>query len=252
MVSRKKAPAKATKSKKSNTKTKTKKTKVWRWLISFSLKLSVIVMIFSAIGLFYLDAQIRQKFEGKRWSIPAKVYARPLDLYSGLEISIADLKVELKGLGYRFVKKAAKPGQVELATSRVKIFTRGFEFNDGVEVSQLLMINFEGDVLTSISTQNGSPVSITRLEPILIGGIYPKNNEDRDLIRLSQAPRGLVDALIAIEDQSYYDHFGISPKGIARAMWVNLQVGRFVQGGSTLTQQTDQEFLSHFRAYPDP
>ena len=216
--------------------------RVWRWLLFFSLKLSVICILFAGIGMFYLDAQIRTKFEGKRWSLPAKVYARPLEMYVGLKLNIVDLKVELKGLGYRSVKKVTGPGQVEIASTRVKIYTRGFTFIDGIEVSEKLTISFKQGLVNSISTENGSPVAIARLAPILIGGIYPKNNEDRDLIRLSQAPKGLVDALITIEDRSYYEHFGISPVGIARAMWVNLKAGRFVQGGSTLTQQLIKNF----------
>ncbi len=223
-------------------KPKKQRKSIWRVLFSFCLKLSLILSVFAAVGLFYLDAQIRTKFEGKRWSIPAKVYARPLDLYAGLELSIADLKVELKGLGYRFVKKARAAGEAEIGSSRVNIYTRGFEFLDGREISQRISIQFFQGGISKISAQNGSPISITRLEPILIGGIYPKNNEDRDLIRLSQAPKGLAEALIVTEDRSYYDHFGISPKGIARAMWVNLRAGRFIQGGSTLTQQLIKNF----------
>lgn len=83
---------------------------------------------------------------------------------------------------------------------------------------------------------------LSRLEPILIGGIYPRDNEDRDLIRLDQAPQYLLDALIQIEDRDYYEHFGISLRGIARAMWVNVRAGRFIQGGSTLTQQLIKNF----------
>ncbi len=236
-------------SKKAGTKKTTKGRKprkqrrsIWRALLSLSIKLALIFSVFAAIGLFYLDAQIRTKFEGKRWSIPAKVYARPLDLYAGLDLSIADLKVELKGLGYRFVKRARAAGEAEIGSSKVNIYTRGFEFLDGKEISQRISIHFFQGGVSKITAQNGSPISITRLEPILIGGIYPKNNEDRDLIRLSQAPRGLAQALIVTEDRSYYDHFGISPKGIARAMWVNLRAGRFIQGGSTLTQQLIKNF----------
>jgi penicillin-binding protein 1B len=232
----------AKKSKKKVVKKNQKKVGIWRKLINFCFKLAIIFSVFSAIGLFYLDAQIREKFEGKRWSIPAKVYARPLDIYKGQELSLSDLKSELKSLGYRFVKRANSPGQAEIARTRIKVYTRGFEFLDGKEVSQQLTISFSKGVVKKVSAQNGSPISLTRLEPVLIGGIYPKNNEDRDLIRLSQAPRGLSDALIVTEDRSYYDHFGISPKGIARAMWVNLKVGRFVQGGSTLTQQLIKNF----------
>lgn len=47
----------------------------------------------------------------------------------------------------------------------------------------------------------------------------------------------LVNAVIAAEDKRFYSHFGLDPRGIARAMWVNFQARRLVQGGSTLTQQ---------------
>ncbi len=47
----------------------------------------------------------------------------------------------------------------------------------------------------------------------------------------------LPQAVIAIEDRRYYGHYGIDPIGIARAMLTNLQAGRLVQGGSTITQQ---------------
>ena len=47
----------------------------------------------------------------------------------------------------------------------------------------------------------------------------------------------LVDAIIAAEDRRFYSHFGLDPRGLARAMVANARAGRFVQGGSTLTQQ---------------
>jgi len=62
-------------------------------------KLIFIFLFLSVLGLAYLDFHIRAQFEGKRWAVPAKVYARPLELYSGLDLSIDDLKIELRGLG---------------------------------------------------------------------------------------------------------------------------------------------------------
>src|SRR5690606_36191172 len=47
---------------------------------------------------------------------------------------------------------------------------------------------------------------------------------------------------VAVEDRDYFDHFGVSPKGIARALWINASSGRLVQGGSTLTQQLVKNF----------
>jgi penicillin-binding protein 1A len=56
-------------------------------------------------------------------------------------------------------------------------------------------------------------------------------------VRLEQLPAYLPQAVIAIEDRRFRSHFGLDPIGLTRAMVVNAQAGRFVQGGSTLTQQ---------------
>ncbi len=206
------------------------------------LKLTLVLMVVGGIGLIYLDAQVRDKFEGKRWALPAKVYARPLELYVGQKLSVSDLKRELQGLGYASVKKSTRPGTMEVARTRVRVFTRGFFFPDGEEPQRHMLISFKGNSISSIRSASGQPVSLARLEPVLIGGIYTKENEDRDLIRLDQAPDSLRQALIAVEDRDFYDHAGVSVRGIARAMWVNVRSGRFAQGGSTLTQQLVKNF----------
>jgi len=78
---------------------------------------------------------------------------------------------------------------------------------------------------------------IIRLEPRLFGSVSPLDHEDRSLLKLEDVPPVLIEGLIANEDRAFYSHFGINPLGIARAMVRNIQSGRFVQGGSTLTQQ---------------
>src|SRR5690606_41279876 len=89
---------------------------------------------------------------------------------------------------------------------------------------------------------SGGDLAVARLEPLLIGGLYPAHQEDRILIKLDQVPAYLIEALVAVEDRDYFEHFGVSPKGIARAMWINATSGRLVQGGSTLTQQLVKNF----------
>jgi len=54
---------------------------------------------------------------------------------------------------------------------------------------------------------------------------------------INEASPHLLHAVVAAEDKRYYHHFGVDPIGITRAMVANLQAGRLVQGGSTLTQQ---------------
>ncbi|MGI6575833.1 MAG: PBP1A family penicillin-binding protein [bacterium] len=61
--------------------------------------------------------------------------------------------------------------------------------------------------------------------------------QNRLIISQEEMPQYLRDAMIAIEDYRYYNHFGFDPLGIARALWKNLQAGKVVEGGSTITQQ---------------
>lgn len=212
-------------------------------LLGFLFKLSLVGIVCLAVLLVYLDASIRQQFEGKRWAIPAKVYARPLELYSGQALTPADLKIELSRLGYRFVQSPKQPGQASLWKNKAVVYSRGFSFPDSEEKARLLTLTFSGQQLAKMADSRGKSVALARLDPVVIGGIYPANNEDRELVELNKVPSALVDALIAVEDRNFYQHYGISFTGIARAMWNNLRAGQVVQGGSTLTQQLVKNFF---------
>jgi len=59
---------------------------------------------------------------------------------------------------------------------------------------------------------------------------------NRVIVPLSQMPEPLRNAVLAAENRSFYTDSGISPRGIGRAIWVNLRGGS-TQGGSTITQQ---------------
>ncbi len=80
------------------------------------------------------------------------------------------------------------------------------------------------------------------MDPVQIGSFYPTIKEDRVLIKLEEAPDSLVKGLLASEDRDFYQHFGVSLRGIARAMWTNVRAGGMVQGGSTITQQLVKNF----------
>lgn len=222
---------------------KSRRRKILGWLF----KLSIVGIVILAGVMAYLDAQVRSQFEGKRWALPAKVYARPLELYPGLSLKQRHLIQELEQIGYHRVASVSTPGQYSINNNEMDVFRRYVALWDGSEPAMRIHLRFAEDKVDAI-WEDGQPAELARLEPLLIGGIYPAHNEDRQLIQISEAPPLLVQTLVAVEDRDYYDHHGVSIKGIARAMMVNLQKGRMVQGGSTLTQQLVKNFfLTHER-----
>ena len=211
------------------------------WL-AWGLKLGLVGLVILAGFAVYLDAVVQEKFSGKRWTVPAKVYARPLELFVGQKLAKDDFLRELDALGYRRESVANGPGAVSVAGNNIELHSRGFQFYEGAEPSQKVRVRFSGDYVAGLNQADGSNLAVARLEPLLIGGLYPAHQEDRILIKLDQVPAYLIDALVAVEDRDYFDHFGVSPKGIARALWINATSGRLVQGGSTLTQQLVKNF----------
>ena len=194
-----------------------------------------------SVYLIKIDNIVRAKFEGQRWDIPAKVFARPLEIYTNAPVSQDDLREELKMLGYKGAESYAKTGSFVTSGNEMYVHTRGFDFGDRVEPEQVLKISFGKDQVTDISATKPSSNGIARLEPLLIGGIYPQHNEDRVLIKLKNVPKPLIEALIATEDRNFYHHHGISVRGTARAIVSNVTGGKR-QGGSTLTQQLVKNF----------
>jgi penicillin-binding protein 1B len=203
--------------------------------------LASIAIVFS-IYLIYLDWHITSKFEGRRWNLPAQVYARPLELFVGLTLNRVRFEQELSRLGYYRAEKRLKPGTFRAGRDQVELVTREFGFWDGLQESMPLVVEFQSGRISRLTGTRGA-VPIVRVDPLLIGSIFPGSGEDRLVLSPDEVPNVLTAALKVVEDRRFDQHHGIDPVAIGRAFIANLRAGEVTQGGSTLTQQLVKSYF---------
>lgn len=213
--------------------------RLWRWaLLAIGIGLGLLIP-----WTLWLNHVVVAEFEGRKWDLPSRVYARPLSLYTGLRMSPGALQRELDSAGYRRTAQPDAPGEYAAAGGRFEIYRRAFRFDDGLQEALRFRVELDNGVVAALqSPAGGGQLGLIRLDPAEIASIYPLHDEDRSLVALDQVPELLVTGLQAVEDRQFKHHYGVDPRGIARAMWANIRAGETVQGGSTLTQQLVKNF----------
>ncbi len=191
-----------------------------------------------------LYVTVTSRFEGPHWKVPSTVYAEPVTIYPGLDVSAHHIRDRLLRLGYGPVTTAPRrPGEFRWSDDRLELYLQDFVYPDrAVEGFPVAADLQDHRVVRLVRLPDSIPLTSVDLEPEVIAGLFDENWEGRRLVRLGDVPPALTDAVLAVEDARFYEHWGIDLRSVARALWTDLKEGEFTQGGSTLTQQLVKNF----------
>ncbi len=96
---------------------------------------------------------------------------------------------------------------------------------DEISLDADKLINYKPEISSVVYDRNGKKLA------------YVFKKQHRLYARYDELPSYLVEGLIAMEDTKFFEHSGVNPDAILRAVLKDIKAGRFVEGGSTLTQQ---------------
>jgi penicillin-binding protein 1B len=194
-----------------------------------------------------LDHQLVERFSGRRWEIPSKIYSDSFTVYAESEISPLNLVERLDRLDYRRVDaNVAHAGEYRYqpADRRLEVFLRNFNYPGRPFPGFPARVELAGKSVSAITRlDTGQALDSLELEPEILAGIYDQAAEERRVVKINEVPKRLVQSVLAAEDKRFFEHHGIDLRGVFRALYANLRQGRVVQGGSTLTQQLVKNFF---------
>ncbi len=192
----------------------------------------------AAAGIVYLDRQVEARFQRGLLPAASRVYSRPVLLRPGFDVEQRGLVEHLRRVGYRELE--APPvgaGEFARGSREIAIGRRPFGLPDGAIDEGLLVVELDRRGRIQRLRSGDGRLDHSWIEPEVIGFFYGAHWIERRPLPLDAYPQHLIDALLAMEDRRFRDHFGLDPWRIAGAALSNLRAGRVTQGGSTLTQQ---------------
>ncbi|MCG8466824.1 MAG: PBP1A family penicillin-binding protein [Gemmatimonadetes bacterium] len=208
-----------------------------------------LAVVSSGLAFVVFEARVAAAFESVERAAPTRIVARPLILRLGDRPSRADVSKHLTDVGYRSVRRGTPEiGEFRLSGRDWRIGRRpirlGSYFDAGGPVR--VRLDRRGRVRAIAAGERDLPGIL--LDPEQIGTVVGPDGRDRVNVSLDQLPGHLIEALLTVEDRSFYEHGAFDPRRMVGAALANLRQRRLAQGGSTLTQQLARTlFLSNER-----
>lgn len=223
------------------------------WRTAFQIVFAILVLAAVAASDSFLrsykyysriiDARLASGYLASRPGL----YAAPRTIRAGQGFSQDDLVALLRRAGY-----------TETASSDV--WSGSFARRDSaVEIRpqqdsqksrpRIVQVSFQGGRVAGLVTDE-VPLESFTLEPEILTNDLSSKTGKRNTLSYSEIPQLLVQAILSIEDRSFFEHPGLDVFGVGRAMLRNAGDERIGQGGSTITQQlVKNTYLSPERTF---
>jgi len=175
---------------------------------------------------------VDQVVAGPVWKSSGRVLSGPQVVWTGLSYDAESLAADLLAAGYVRADKVNKPGDFKVTEDAVMVDVPAAQGPGWKASAGEVLVTFRDHRVSSVS-----PNGRATFAPAELAAVRGADNETRHNVPLAEIPDQVVRAVLAVEDSRFYEHEGVDPIGITRALVVNLVRGGTVQGGSTLTQQ---------------
>ena len=169
----------------------------------------------------------------------ARIFAAPESVGVGDAISPADIAAELRRSGYS-ESRGNLIGSYELRPNEITIIPGRDSYFD----QEAGVIKFaSGKISQIVSLQDNTARSQYQLEPQLITNLSGASREKRRMVKFTDIPTVLVQAVTSAEDKHFFQHSGFDPIRVVKAAYVDLKKGRRAEGASTLSMQLAKNFF---------
>ena len=215
-----------------------------------ALPVPLVAIVLGALALFllaggmvvaYYGRVVTKTMEGRRYSLPARLYSDVWVLRTGDALALEDVLHRLQRLHYSTDPSSdAIPakGRYQVVKGRLVVSPNDRETAYGRQPGIPVRIDFAGRRVVGVRrSADGAATQFAVFEPEVVGSVFDRKMEDRTLIRLQDVPKVVIDAIVSTEDRDFFTHAGLSPKRLVGAMIQGVTRRRSVRGTSTLTQQ---------------
>ena len=181
------------------------------------------------------------------FSNSAKIYALPRTVRDGDKMDAKEIAASLRRAGYSDKDGQSELGSFHLVKDGIEI-TPGPESYHSPEEAHIVI---QGGQVSQI-TSRGNDLFAYELEPQLVTALFDSEQRSkRQVVKYSDIPKVMVDAVLAIEDRRFFEHSGVNfVRTVRSGFWIDLVHQRREQGGSTLTQQLGARFFPDSRKKP--